>query len=238
MTAQERRSGRFVAGAVGLVLLVLAVVGIAALLNTGGPEAGTPAVPTSALPPPTPPPPEVTWLDAGGVEVPVSRTHGPRDTADGLAKGFSRSEDGAALAAANLLIRTGPTVGPRVFKPTVTGQATGANVAALNLAVNEQYEQLRKSAGIPAGEPVPGANGELVGYHLGTYADSSGAATVDIVLTSPDLAASERFLQVTVALQWINDDWWVIAPPNGDWSTVSTPLGSAPTGLLRYQDVG
>jgi hypothetical protein len=179
-------------------------------------------------------PVELSWVEAGGVALPVSATHGPRRLVADLASGWSLSEEGAALAAAHLLVRSGPTVGPEVFEPTITGQTTGPNVAALKLAVNEQYAELEQTATAPQGAQ---AGAQLVGYRVATVDLDTGSAVIDLVLDSPQLSESDRYLQVTVSLEWLNDDWWLVAPPKGDWALVSTPLGALPDGLQRYEDL-
>ncbi len=217
----------------GLVTVLL--LGITALVTSlRGAEAGKAedATTTFRSAPAVTPMPAITWVVVGGVPLPTSRTHGPRNDRDGLASGFSNSESGAALAAVHLLIRTGPTVGPSVFEPTITGQSTGVNVAALKVTTNEIYaETAAASSETPTGT-------EVVGYRVESFASSPGSATVDVVLTSPALQQTHRSLQTTVSLEWINGDWWVVAPPLGDWGQVSTPIAELPAGLQRYEDIG
>lgn len=177
---------------------------------------------------------ELTWDEAGGAALPVSAMHGPRSLRDGLASGWSQSEKGAALAAAHLLVRSGPTVGPEVFEPTISGQVTGPNTAALKLAVNEQHSKLEHTA--DAAQKSQGV-AQMVGYRVSVYDPAAGSAVIELVLDSAQLAESQRYLQVTVSLQWLNDDWWLVAPPKGDWAVVSTPLGALPDGLQRYEDL-
>jgi hypothetical protein len=201
-------------------------------LRQGSPKDVQADAPTTASSvPATTPAPDITWSAVGGVPLPTSRTHGPRDDRDGLAAGFSNSEPGAALAAVHLLIRTGPTVGPAVFEPTIASQATGANVAALRLATDELYADTSGSPGTASGTQV-------LGYRIESYVARPGSATVDIVLTSPALQQSDRSLQTTVSLEWINGDWWIVAPPLGDWGQVSTAIGELPDSLQRYEDIG
>jgi hypothetical protein len=183
---------------------------------------------------PTLPPVELSWVEVGGVALPVSATHGPRSLVEGLASGWSLSEEGAALAAAHLLVRSGPTVGPEVFEPTITGQTTGPNVAALKLAVDEQHAELEQTAPAPQGSQ---SSAQLLGYRVATVDLETGAAVIEVVLDSLQLSDSERYLQVTVSLEWLNDDWWLVAPPKGDWALVSTPLGALPDGLQGYEDL-
>lgn len=233
----DRRRSRLLLALLAMasvVVLVLAALGIAALLDSEDPS----APPSAGTPPTGEPQNEISWVDVAGVRLPVSRTHGPRTTADGLASGFTRSPEGAALAAAHVLIRTGPTVGSDVFEPTITTQVTGPNVGAMKLLVGEQYEELRAAAGSPAGEPVPGADAELVGYRVAAFDGEAGSASIEIVLGSPALQTTARYVGFTVALDWQNDDWWVVAPPQGDWGMVSTPVGSLPAGLLEFARIG
>ena len=174
-------------------------------------------------------------VDVAGVELPVSSTHGPRHLRDGLASGFSNSEVGAALAAVHLLMRTSATAGPRVFEPTITAQVTGANAAVMKLYVADQYAKLRRSHQVADGASIDGADAQPVGYRIAAYA--SRTAVIDVGLTSPQLQESQRLLQFTVSLRWINDDWRAVAPPRGDWGSVAVPLGSTPAGLRDYGDI-
>jgi hypothetical protein len=232
--APARRRSRLLLAllaAISVGVLVLAALGVAALLRSEDPAAAPPA---AATPSTAEFQDEIIWVDVAGVRLPVSRTHGPRVTADGLASGFARSPEGAALAAAHVLIRTGPTVGPDVFEPTITTQVTGPNVGAMKLLVDEQYEELRRAADTPSGDPVPGADAEVVGYRVAAFDGDEGSASVEIVLGSPELQAAAHYVQFTVALDWQNNDWWVVAPPQGDWGTVSTHLSSPPADLLDF----
>jgi hypothetical protein len=214
--------------------VLLALAGFLLVQNRDAPqvEAQLPQPTAEAAASPTPV--ELSWVEAGGVALPVSATHGPRRLVADLASGWSLSEAGAALAAAHLLVRSGPTVGPEVFEPTITGQTTGPNVAALKLAVNEQYAELEQSE--TATQSTQAAT-ELVGHRVATVDLETGSAVIDLVLDSPQLSESDRYLQVTVSLEWLNDDWWLVAPPKGDWALVSTPLGALPDGLQRYEDL-
>ena len=224
----DRRS--WLAG--GLVALVLmALAGFLLVLNRDEPQPEVLSLQPTSDASPTSPPVELSWVETGGVALPVSATHGPRRLVADLANGWSQSEQGAALAAAHLLVRSGPTVGPEVFEPTITGQTTGPNVAALKLSVNEQYAELQQRA---TATKDTQRSAQLSGYRVATFDLETGSAVIDLVLDSSQLTESERYLQVTVSLEWLNDDWWLVAPPKGDWALVSTPLGALPDGLQRY----
>jgi hypothetical protein len=227
----DRRSW-LAGGLVAAVLMVFA--GFLLVQDRDEPQAEVKPPQPTVESSPSPTPVELSWVEAGGVALPVSATHGPWALVDGLASGWSQSEEGAALAAAHLLVRSGPTAGPEVFEPTITGQTTGPNVAALKLAVNEQYAELEPAATDPRGLQ---GDAQLIGYRVAAFDLEADAAVIDLVLDSTQLSDSERFLQVTVSLEWLNDDWWLVAPPKGDWALVSTPLGALPDGLQRYEDL-
>lgn len=177
---------------------------------------------------------DVAWEPVAGVDLPISRAHGPRTTDDGRAAGYSGSEFGAALAAVHILVRTGANVGPDIYEPTITQQVTGANTAAMKVLTDQRYQQLRATAGVEDGEPLPGGNAEVLGYRIAAFAD--GTAAVEVVMTSPDLGG--QVLMFGVALQRSADDWLVVAPPRGDWGAAATTLSTAPDGTLRYGDGG
>lgn len=177
---------------------------------------------------------DIAWESVAGVDLPVSRAHGPRATGDGRAAGYSASELGAALAAVHILVRTGSNVGPDIYEPTITQQVTGANAAAMKVLTDQQYQQLRATIGVEDGAPLPGGNAEVLGYRVAAFAADS--ATVEVVMTSPDLGG--QVVRFGVVLRRSANDWQVVAPPRGDWGSVITTLSTAPDGTLRYGEGG
>jgi hypothetical protein len=177
--------------------------------------------------------PDVRWVEVAGVALPVSRIHGPRNISRGRAAGYARSELGAAFAAVHVLIRTSATSGPPVFEPVLAEQVTGRDVAAMKLLVAEQYEQLRVQYHVPEGEPIPTGDARVLGFRVTTFDAEAGRAWVDVILSSADLGSSNRVVAFDVALRWA-DDWRVIAPADGDWSSRATLLGSTPAGMVPY----
>lgn len=189
---------------------------------------------------PTPPAPEILWVSVAGVQVPISRHHGPHITTGHRAAGYSRSPEGAAVAGVNVLVRASPTAGPASFDAVLASQLTGANLPTLRQTTHDQYEQLRLARGIREGEPILEARtaARVRGYIFDGYSHSAGRATVRVVLDSEDLAASGRLVTFRLSLVWDHDDWRVIAPPRGDWGAVASALGSAPSGMLSYDGLG
>ncbi|MBI4943594.1 MAG: hypothetical protein HY830_22865 [Actinobacteria bacterium] len=178
---------------------------------------------------------DITWNEVAGVSLPFSRTHGPRLTRDSTAGGYSRSTTGAALAAVQVLVRTSAAAGPRIYAPVLATQVTGADLPAMRLAVNDEYQRLRAQAGVADGEPVPtGGGAQVLGYVVRGIDLHEGTATLDVVLTSPDLSPSARSVAFRVEMRWQNDDWRIVAPANGDWGTTAMTLGAVPDGLVGY----
>ena len=186
---------------------------------------------------PTPPgtvSPDVSLAEVAGVQLPVSRRHGPRVTSNGRAGWYAHTERGAALAAVQVLLRTSATAGPRVYRPVMTSQVTGVNTAAMSQLLDQQYEQLRSQRGIAAGEAIPGNDAAVAGYLIPAHDAAAKTATVAIVLTSPSLPPGQ-LLRFDVSVVWASGDWRVVAPPRGDWGSVSTVLTARPPGLLDYR---
>lgn len=185
---------------------------------------------------PSTPLPDFRWDDALGVRLPVSRRDGPRHLTAASASGYTQTIAGAALAAANLVPRTSPSVGPAVFNATLDTQVRGANRDVMVRVISADYQQQRQRAGVPDGHRLPGVDAELVGYAVAGLSGANDHAVVSLALTSPDLSSSDELLVVRVSLQWADGDWQLIAPPQGDWSTVSRIKTSPPTGLRRFDD--
>jgi hypothetical protein len=194
-----------------------------------GPQPSTSAGPTLT------PEPDVSWQEVAGARLPFSRLHGPRNTSRGEAGGYSRSETGAAIAAVHVLMRTSASAGPAIYAPVLATQVTGTNLPALKLATSDEYERLRAQSRVADGAPIPGNGGaQITGYVVHAYEARAGAATIDVVVTSPDLSSTGRYVSFRVLLSWQHEDWRVVAPPNGDWGSIATTLGAAPAGLVSY----
>lgn len=233
---------RAAVGAFALVALLAVVLVVWLATGTTDPspadaqESASPAA-TAAATTPSP-----RWESVGGVRLPFSTVHGPRSTDLGRAGGYTRDQAGAALAAAQVLLRTTPEVGSNVFLPVLPAQVTGANAPVMRLHLLEQYAQLRAGTDVAEGAPIPGLATVVEGYvirSLDTGDDGpAGAAVVDVVLGSPALRARSTLVAFTVSLQWSYGDWRVLAPPLGDWGQVATALTAPPVGMLPYDEIG
>ncbi len=161
-------------------------------------------------------------MDFHGFALPVSPTAGPHTLADDRASGFAHTPLGAALAAVNIGFRTGSSVSPFVFEPTIAEQATGVDQPAL-------VEQTRTDA---ANEGVPA---RLTGKMPGTIYRFAGvrfdAATPDQVVlhlatASETPTGTTVYADGRIELRWERGDWRVVAPPGGNWDVVATSIAS------------
>jgi hypothetical protein len=213
------RAGRL--GLVAVVMICAIAATTLALTHHGG--SATDSTPSSrGTPTPQPAAPKVRWVQLAGVSLPVSTTDGPHDLSNGLARGFSDTPDGAALAAVHLVVRTSPSVSPAIVNTTLQQQVVGPNQPALLRSVSDA-----RSVHAPA------ATARVAGY-IPVYFDPSRSASVDLVIGSPELALRRQYLSVRVSLQWSDDDWRLVAPPQGDWATVTSTIDGLPVGMHRY----
>lgn len=245
--------------AVAATLLIAGVVAIEVSGTRGGPnDAADPApapegsplpAPTTGGEPDAPPPPRPTPTPSGGassevtpstmrwdvtlaIALPVSSMHGPAALTPTTAAGFDRTRLGAALAAAHLLARTSPRVGPDVFTPTLDAQVRGPNRTALAEAVQVAYTAEAKGLGLIEGAPLPGADAELVGFRVVRYADTDAA--IEVVLSSTALRVDAQLVGIQVSLQWAEGDWQLLAPPRGDWAVVTTVMPREASDVINY----
>lgn len=175
---------------------------------------------------------DVRWDSTLAVALPVSTTQGPNSVTATRVSGFGPSRLGAAIAAAHLLARTSPRVGPAVFTPTLDEQVRGPNRQALADAALTAYQREASSLSLVAGEPLPGADAEIVGYRIVHHSVSDAA--VEVVLSSTPLRVDGQLVVVRVALQRSGGDWVLVAPPRGDWGVVTTVLTATPADVLPY----
>ena len=123
------------------------------------------------------------WSDYHGVELPSSPAAGPRDTSGGLASGFADTPLGALLAAVNIGVRANAQWGPAIFGPTIRGQVTGPDAAALLASCQSGYDQASQAAHISGGQPLGDAYVAEEAFRWVAYTPSD--ATVDLVSAGP-----------------------------------------------------
>ncbi|MEU7695244.1 hypothetical protein [Microbispora hainanensis] len=174
----------------------------------------------------------ITWQDFHGVRLPLSDLDGPRVLDHDRAKGFSHTREGALLAALHIAIRASSQWGPAVFEPTITEQVVGPDADRLLEQARTQYEERRQEAGLPEGSPLGKAYVDEEAYRWQTY--TRDAATVDIVSAGPDPRGTTVRASTRIQVVWQNGDWRVVAPLDGDWGTMATPLKSL-DGYTRFE---
>jgi hypothetical protein len=188
------------------------------------PSTGTPTAPGTDLT-------ALAWVDFHGVELPVSRSAGPRAVRGGLAWGFADTPLGALLAAVNIGVRANAQWGPGIFGPTIRGQVTGPGAAMLLAACQSSYDQASQAEGVPSGQPLGRADVTEEAFRWVTY--TAADATVDVVSAGLGAAGVTARAVTRIEVQWSGGDWRVIAPPGGDWGNSAAPLPSL-TGYTAF----
>jgi hypothetical protein len=175
----------------------------------------------------------VRWVQANGMRLPISDHDGPVEMRQGRARGFSRTPAGAVLAAVNLTARVAPHVGPTVFGPTISEQVTGVDKDTFATGVAADYQRLWQKETVPTGASLP-TFGQVRGYRIEAATPTSAA--VHLLMTGPRPGGGSLSMDFRTELSWINNDWHLLAPPNGQWIAVATQVTD--TGGYQLFDQG
>jgi hypothetical protein len=170
-------------------------------------------------------PDDLVWGDVGGVALPYSASKGPSNTLGGLAKGFAHDAPGAVLAAAHIIIRINPQVGPDVFQPTLREQVVGPGADTVRTMTTEAYAALRAQAGVPYGEPVGQVEGTLRGFRVENYTDTD--TDVRLITEWLDRSGQPTSAALMLHMRWSGDDWVLVAPTGGDFLATNVVLDDA-----------
>ncbi|MBQ1028966.1 hypothetical protein KBX26_02950 [Micromonospora sp. C97] len=211
-----------------LVAAVAAVCAVAATVSiSAGPDrsATSPMGPVLVRPETTSDgqaalPDDLDWIDVAGVSVPVSKQSGPHITSKGQARGFTHDRGGAVLAAAHIVVRTNPQVGPTVFEPTLRTQVVGADAASMRVQVAQAYDELRRQTGVADGQPAGRLNATLLGYRIVSYTDDE--AVLRLLTEAPDGSGSSLMVSTEVRMRWAGSDWALLAPAGGTFDQAVT----------------
>lgn len=181
---------------------------------------------------------DVSWRVLAGMDLPISQTAGPACLTDTRAACFTHSHDGAAMAAAHLLTRTFPFVGPAIFEPTIAEQVTGTGAPLLARLTRQAYETAATAAGIRDGAPIRADEGWIVGYRLDPGQDPADLdATVEVLVIGNGEGLG--YISYEVRLVWLNGDWRLVAPAWGDWrSSAHAVRNPYPTSYRSYDTIG
>jgi hypothetical protein len=164
----------------------------------------------------------ITWSSTCGVELPVSAGYGPHARDGQRGYGFARQPAGAVIAALHLVVQVSPQTGPDVFLPTLAEQVTGPDAATFTHEVHTGYEQAAHATQMPYGQPLCPIYGRFAGFLLDSHTDD--ASSLRLLVEAPGADGVAQLVSVLVQLVWVDGDWRLVAPPRGDWSTVSTLL--------------
>ncbi|GAA0899109.1 hypothetical protein GCM10009557_74860 [Virgisporangium ochraceum] len=155
-------------------------------------------VPTSA-------PADVTWQLSGVNPVPVSASAGPRNITPTSATGFARTPTGALVAAAQIIGHT--ATDPKVAETTIAQQWVAGPDRDKALAMAREEGRATPKPG-KARTPM-----QITGFRYVVYDPDTAVVSV-VYQVSGSLAA------MTVTMRWIDDDWRMVPPAGGNWSTV------------------
>jgi hypothetical protein len=164
-------------------------------------------------------PGDLSFTVVAGVRLPVSAAAGPHGVGGGLARGFTQTRAGAALAAAHLLVRVHPEVGADVFGPTVAHQVVGDDREALAANVADAYEQLLHQWPAAYGQPAGRLYLATPGYRIDSFTDQD--ATVALLIEIPHDRGGTLLGATTVRMRWHDGDWALLAPAGGAFTDTS-----------------
>ncbi|WP_229706578.1 hypothetical protein [Micromonospora sonchi] len=114
-------------------------------------------------------------------------------------------------------------MGPHVWEPTLRQQVVGPDVTAYADAVARGYAVAREQLQVPYGDSLTPIYASIVGIRVDTY--HPHAASMRLLIEAPDGEGSVARAATVVQVSWSGADWHLVAPPQGDWSTVRTLVG-------------
>ena len=197
LTPLIRRAGMGVAAL--LVLIVVALLIAGGCGSSSDDEASAPAVDTTAAPA------DVACTTWQGVTLPASSVDGPRTVDGAVAKGYSHTPQGAALAAAQTTTRLqlAPDTDWVAVANTLAAPGLGRDTYAVNRAL------------VSITQPASGPNVQsLKGFRFDTYTPQR--AVVKIAVNRHDPAAGREVTTVaTQTMVWSGSDWLLLLPEAG-----------------------
>ncbi len=180
----------------------------------------------------------VVWEDLFGTPVPTSAA-GPHDHIGNRAAGFDQSPAGAVLAAIHISYRAEVSNGPAVFEPTLSEQVVGDDKETWLSNLQEVYaaERARGAVVGPSGELTDDLKkairekSQVWGYRVDAY-DSTAASVQLLLRTIPTGQVEPTFVNLTTTVRWVDGDWRLVAPVDGDPSTGGAQVNGVPEGYV------
>lgn len=236
-------------GLAAVLVLVLTLIGWTISTRTNDATVTPIAAPTTPEPGPSPdrtygsftlprPGRDVSWRVFAGIDLPISATAGPYYLSDTRARGFAHTADGAAIAAAQLLVRTFPFAGPKTFEPTIREQVTGTSAPTFARLTQQTYREAATASGVRQGDPIRSTDGWIAAYRPHRDQDPAGPkAIIDVLIAAT--GDGSGFTTYTVKLTWQDGDWRLIAPDWGDWRSNAEPVAHPyPDSYRSYDTLG
>jgi hypothetical protein len=227
-----RWSGRWPLFGAALLVAGIAVTVVAVIQRSTSPHPGaadsTPSADVPVSPPPSPSagqptvppagvaasPPDVRWEQRQQQRLPVSGSAGPRVLTDTTSAGFTRTPEGALIAAVHISRRMGSGATDAVRAAYIREHFLPGESRDLLVARFTGPDH----ASAPAGVPNP-----QVGYVYRSY--TTEEAVISLVLANPGPGSGAvPFYAITYTLRWRDGDWRMEAPPGGTLMSISAPL--------------
>lgn len=195
---------------------------LAALLLSGCGGRGTdhdPA-PTSAPPDPNRAPAAVRWQSWQGVRLPISAEDGPTKSETPAATGYTRTPQGAALAAIQHTVRM--SIAPDQWWPEIANRALVTNPG------KDQWVLGRARFSI-TGPADPKLAPRIRGYKVTTWNAERAEIAVYTSYSDDSVAAN------ATVVSWVYGDWRLVLPDPSDTTPVVTAPEALPTDIVRLE---
>jgi hypothetical protein len=153
-------------------------------------------------------PPDTEWELYGTVASPTSPAIGPGRRQDDVWSCFAPTAEGAVFAATNAMIQIDEHEDPTLVVQGRFAESPGKQVLLDIFAETEDSD-----------EPNNGVF--VAGFNVLRYTDEVDAV-VDLLFSAPGGVAS-----ATVALVWVDGDWFVDVPLDGEWVEVEAVPSAA-----------
>ena len=229
-------------GAVALLVALATVMGLRGGGNDGKgplPEARDGAVGTPVPAAPTLTRDNVRWMELEGLRLPTADGLGPANRDGGRALGFARAPGGAVLAAIHITYRSaGPEFGPRVFRPTIAEQVVGADKELLLATVEKEYAAARRGGLTPSGAPlanltrIKAAGSQVIAYRVDSF--SADQAVLQLLGELRSATGERVLVNSSVIMRWVDGDWRLSAPLNGDPRNGANRVPAVPDGYTVF----
>lgn len=184
--------------------IAAAAATVLVLAACGSSDDAAPTTPEVPAPDLTSAPVELTWREIAGVSVPTSRVDGPQAGTSVNRSGYSKTPQGAVLAAING--QTALAVADDRSWPQVVNTVTAPG------AGRDEFAAAR--AAVTVSGSVPSASAPtFVGFEITDYQGDPLSAAVSVAQT---IGTDDQLYAYPVALQWVGNDWRIVLPTSAE----------------------